>query len=271
MMDRALRTSLTMVLVIVALGLAGSALAEPRPEPGAGQGPLSEDMVFVKGGCFEMGDDSVDDPFDVGFGGIDNKKPMHTVCVGDFYIGRYEVTQRQWTEVMGKNPSYHKPCDDCPVETVNWYDVQDFLERLGRKDGGEYRLPTEAEWEYAATSGGKRERFPGTSNDSELGDYAWHMGNSDFVAHPVGRKKPNGLGLYDMGGNVWEWVEDWYEWNYYKTSPKDKPMGPLTGEYRVIRGGAWSCDWKVQRTVARGWGDPEDKDSMRGFRAVRDK
>lgn len=267
------------VLAISAFGLRASVLAESRPEQqkdtalleaGSGQGSQPDGMVFVKGGCFEMGDDFAGEPIDEPYTSI--KKPVHTVCVGGFYIGRYEVTQRQWTEVMGNNPSYFKPCDDCPVESVSWDAVQEFLDKLSRKEGKNYRLPTEAEWEYAARSRGKSDSYAGTDNDDELVDYAWYGANADGKAHPVGRKKPNGLGLYDMSGNVWEWVEDWYGKDYYKISPRDNPKGPESGEYRVFRGGAWVCAGKgSERVSARSYGLPDDLDSMRGFRVVMDK
>ncbi len=265
------------VLAITALGFTACALVESRPEQlkdtagleaGLDDGQLPEGMVFVKGGCFEMGDDSAEGLI---YEDLPHATLVHTVCVGGFYMGKYEVTQRQWTEVMGNNPSYFKPCFECPVESVSWNDAQEFLDKLGRKDGKKYRLPTEAEWEYAARSNGKKERFPGTDNDNELVDYAWYTGNADKKTHPVGQKKPNGLGLYDMSGNVWEWVQDWYEENYYGTSPKDNPKGPESGEYRVLRGAAWSCGPLSARTSSRSYGTPDDWDSLRGFRVVRSK
>ncbi|HOC59122.1 MAG TPA: formylglycine-generating enzyme family protein [Smithellaceae bacterium] len=191
-------------------------------------------MVFVQGGCFQMGRYPV-------LGGSSDEKPVHEVCVGDFYIGKYEVTQGQWKAVMGNNPSYFKDCgDNCPVEKVSWNAVQDFIRKLKSQSGKDYRLPTEAEWEYAATSGGKSEKWAGTSNESSFGDYAWYNGNSGSKTHPIGQKMPNGLGLYDMSGNVWEWCSDWYKSDYYKSSPRDNPQGPSSGTSRVNRGGGWS-------------------------------
>lgn len=220
-----------------------------------------EDMVFVKGGCFEMGDT---------FGDADRaERPAHIVCVSDFYMGRYEVTQRLWADVMGSNPSRFKGCDDCPVERVSWYDAQSFLEKLGSKDGRKYRLPTEAEWEYAARSGGKKEKYAGISSDNALGRYAWYYSNSESKTHPVGMKKPNGLGLYDMTGNVWEWTMDCYDDNYYKSSPKDNPQGALKGPYRVLRGGSWSnYRWYTRASIRDGF-NPNVRFSYYGLRFVR--
>ncbi|KAF0159731.1 MAG: hypothetical protein FD159_229 [Syntrophaceae bacterium] len=190
------------------------------------------ELIFVKGGCYQMGDT-------VG-GGESNEKPVHEVCVNDFYMGKYEVTQGQWKKVMGNNPSYYSGCgDNCPVEMVSWNDVQTFVEKLNRNSGKRYRLPTEAEWEYAARSGGKSEKWPGTSSESSLGDYAWYSSNSGSKTHPVGQKQPNGLGLHDMSGNVWEWCSDWYGNKYYNQSPRDNPAGPSSGSLRVQRGGSW--------------------------------
>ena len=200
-------------------------------------------FVLVKGGCFQMGDTFGD--------GAASEKPVHEVCVSDFYMGKYEVTQGQWKKLMGNNPSDLNDCadDDCPVKQVSWDDAQAFISKLNTKSGKNYRLPMEAEWEYAARSGGKREKWAGTSNESSLGNYAWYDDNSEGRAHPVGKKRANGLGFYDMSGNVLEWCEDWYGKSYYSESPRNNPRGPSAGQARVLRGGPWAVRWWVRTSV----------------------
>lgn len=223
-------------------------------------------FVFVKGGCYQMGE----------------SYNAHEVCVDDFYMGKYEVTQGQWKAVMGNNPSYFKDCgDNCPVESVSWNDIQEFISKLNQKitpqspplskGGGKggYRLPTEAEWEYAAKSGGKNEKWAGTSSESKLGDYAWYDTSAGSETYPVGQKKPNGLGIYDMSGNVSEWVNDWYGSDYYKSSPKDNPKGPNSGAYRAHRGGCWSDIARFLVATYRDRYEPPDRGyDILGFRVA---
>jgi len=216
------------------------------------------EMVFVKGGCFEMGDIS-------GAGHV-REKPVHEVCVGDFYLGKYEVTQKEWKEIMKTKPSYGKRCNDCPVDNISWLDIRKFIMKLKEKTGKKYRLPTEAEWEYAARSGGKKEIWSGTSDEVELEDYAWYKDNSFGKTHPVGEKEPNGLGIYDMSGNVMELVWDRYDREYYKSSPKDNPKGALDKSNRVIRGGSWYYEALGLRTAYRDGNKPGDKFKGVGFR-----
>ncbi len=202
------------------------------------------DMVFVPGGSYDMG--GTTDRFS-----NENEGPVHEVFVDAFYIKRFEVTQEEWKDVMGDNPSYFAGCDDCPVDSVGWNDIQKFLSKLNEETGLIYRLPTEAEWEYAAR-GGNKEKWAGTSNEDELGEYAWYEDNSIDRTHPVGTKKPNGLGLCDMSGNVVEWCSDWYDKNYYENSPENNPKGPSSGEYcRVFRGGSWNDEEEDIRTSNR--------------------
>ena len=205
-----------------------------------------------------------------GFGdGEVSERPLHEVCVNDFRMGKYEVTQGQWKAVMGSNPSFFKDCgDDCPVENVSWNGIQVFLDILSRKTGRKYRLPTEAEWEYAAKSGGKNEKWSGTSADAELGGCAWYYRNSEKKTHPVGRKNANSLGLYDMSGNVWEWVEDRFSGRYYRESPKENPQGPEGGLSHVVRGGSWSGFAEYVRTTDRMQYEPNHCSSSGGFRCV---
>ena len=217
------------------------------------------EFVLVKGGCFQMGDTFGD--------GQADEKPVHTVCVDDYYIGKYEITQGQWQSVMGNNPSYFKDCGEkCPVEQVNWNDIQEFIKKLNAKTKKKYRLPTEAEWEYAARSGGKKEKYAGLSSDAELGKYAWYSANAGGSAHPVGQKQPNGLGLHDMTGNVWEWCQDWHGETYYSQSPRKNPSGPPSGTRRVLRGGAWIFEPVGIRSAIRYGLTPASRSDLYGFR-----
>lgn len=238
--------------------------AGPKAQPRQFKAPDNGmEFVFVKGECFQMGDS-------FGDGDID-EKPVHDVCIDDFYMGKYEVTQGQWQAIMGNNPSNFKNCgDNCPIEEVSWNDAQEFIKRLNSRTGSkQYRLPTEAEWEYAARSGGKKEKWAGTGNESELGDYAWYFKNSANKTHPVGQKKPNGLGLYDMSGNVWEWVQDRYNQHYYNNSQRNNPAGPISGQNRVLRGGSWDLDASGSRTALRDRSRPDLINSVNGLRLAR--
>ncbi len=198
------------------------------------------EMVFVEGGIFQMGSNS---------GGSD-EKPVHTVRIKSFYIGKYEVTQKQWREVMEKNPSRFSGCDNCPVENVSWNDVQEFISKLNAKTGMNYRLPTEAEWEYAAR-GGNKSRWYKYSGSNKVGDVAWYYENSEKKTHAIGFRQSNELGIYDMSGNVWEWCSDKYSHIYYKVTPVDNPKGPYTSDYKVLRGGSWFNNEDSCRTANR--------------------
>ncbi|OGW69871.1 MAG: hypothetical protein A3J72_05820 [Nitrospirae bacterium RIFCSPHIGHO2_02_FULL_40_19] len=238
-----------------------------------------EGMVFIKGGCYQMGDTFGD--------GEGDEKPVHEVCVDDFYMGETEVTQRQWTKIMGSNPSRFKGCNNCPVESVSWNDVQEFINKLNTKSPrphlekgdkrGFYRLPTEAEWEYAARSGGKREKFAGFSEASELYQYAnfcdsnckfdWKEENQNDGyknTSPVKQYKPNGVGLYDMTGNVWEWCSDWY--GHHNINLKNNPKGADSGLYKVLRGGAWNnIPWQMRASSRNGY-EQSDRNTNLGIR-----
>jgi sulfatase modifying factor 1 len=219
------------------------------------------EFVWIKGGCYDMGDIFGD--------GNPDEKPVHEVCVNGFYIGKHEVTQAQWEKVMGNNPSFFKRGGSYPVENVSWYEIQEYIRKLKRSINIKYRLPTEAEWEYAARSGGRKEKWPGTSKESDLDDFAWTDKNSGEQDHPVGRKKPNGLGLFDMSGNVWEWVADWYDQDYYRNSSKDNPKGPDRSwdNTRVIRGGSWISMPGDSRASLRAKAIPSVRGNL-GFRLV---
>jgi formylglycine-generating enzyme required for sulfatase activity len=157
---------------------------------------------------------------------------------------------------------------DHPVVNVTWNDAVAFCEWLSRKEGKTYRLPTEAEWEYACRAGSTTKWCFGDT-ESQLGDYAWFRSNSENVTHPVGGKRPNAWGLQDMHGNVWEWCADWYENDYYGSSPPDDPNGPSSGTYRVLRRGSWGDNARYARSSGRDRSHPDDRDLNLGFRAAR--
>jgi len=215
------------------------------------------EFVFVNGGCYQMGSNN-----------IDNTKPVHPVCVSAFSMGKTEVTQAQWAKVMGNNPSRFKQCGpECPVEYVSWNEAQHFIKKLNSLSGKQYRMPTEAEWEYAARSGGKNEQWAGTNDQKQLNSFAWYKDNSGETTHKVALKMPNGLGLYDMTGNVDEWCRDWYH-EAYNASPKDNPSGPGNGKERVLRGGSWVGTVDEARAAMRYSYTPDDRYDYAGLRLV---
>ena len=193
---------------------------------------ISIEMVKVEAGTFMMGATSeMKDP-------SSDEKPLHQVTLtNDYYMGKYEVTQALWRAVMGSNPSKYKG-DNLPVEKVSWNDCQKFISKLNKMTGRKFRLPTEAEWEYAAR-GGKRSRGYQYSGNSNISNVAWYDGNSGSKPHPVGTKQANELGIYDMSGNVYEWCLDWY--GSYSSSSQTNPTGADSGSSRVYRSGSWSC------------------------------
>lgn len=195
------------------------------------------EMIYIPGGCFEMGD-----PFDEG---IENEKPLHEVRLDAFFIGRTPVTQVQWLSLMDDNPSsFHG--SHYPVEQVTFDDAMAFARKLSRAhhDSFRFSLPTEAQWEFAARSGGKSERYAGGNDIDAL---AWYEANSQGSTHPVGGKAPNGLGLHDMSGNVWEWCLDSFDPEAYATHAGQNPQVDRPGADRVIRGGSWSLDsWSAR-------------------------
>ena len=216
-------------------------------------------MVAIQGGTFQMGSEN----------GNDDEKPVHNVKLHNFYIGKYEVTQAQWKVIMGKNRNYFKG-DNLPVENVSWNDVQKFLLKLNALTNKTYRLPTEAEWEYAAgyskSSATGHTKWAGTNNESTIDNFAWYDSNSNNTTHAVGTKQPNELGLYDMSGNLWEWCSDWYD--NYSNYAQISPTGPISGSHRVSRGGGWSRDAQYCRVTSRSGNLPEAYGSHVGFRLV---
>ena len=219
------------------------------------------DMVYVKGGTFTMGATA-----EQGSDAYSNEKPTHSVTLSDYYIGKYEVTQAQWRAVMGSNPSKWKG-DNLPVENVSWNDIQKFIKKLNAQTGKKFRLPTEAEWEYAARGGNQSKGYKYSGSNS-ISEVAWYDGNSGDKTHPVGQKSPNELGIYDMSGNVWEWCQDWYSSSAYSSSSQTNPTGPNSGSHRVLRGGSWDNAASRSRVSDRGNNSPDDRFNRGGFRLV---
>ena len=223
-------------------------------------GNIKLEMVKIPAGSFLMGSADNDKSAD-GY-----EKPQHQVNLQEFYLGKYPVTQEQFQAIMRNNPSYFKDNPKNPVEQVSWNDAQAFCQKLSEKIGKKYRLPSEAEWEYACRAGTQTRYYFG-DDEMELGEYAWYKETSGRKTHPVGQKKPNNWGLYDMHGNVWEWCEDgWHE--NYENAPTD---GTAWNEnhsvtYRVLRGGSWVDSPRSCRSASRGIDD--NRDNFDGFRVV---
>ena len=228
-------------------------------------------MVYVEGGTFMMGGTE-----EQGNEVTSGELPVHEVTLSDFYIGKYEVTQAQWAAVMGTtlseilNEIGYQPFgvgDDFPMYDITWTEAYIFCERMTKRTGKTYRLPTEAEWEYAARGGQKADKTKYAGSDN-LDEVAWYRSNSDTLTHPVGQKKPNGLGLYDMSGNVGEWCGDLYD--DYPSEPQTNPTGPVSvrARERVVRGGYWQSEGNMARVSSRGKYDVGYKGFARGFRVV---
>lgn len=212
--------------------------------------PSTIEFVRVPAGCYQMGSET----------GEKHEKPVHRECVGDFDIGKYEVTQGQWKAVMGTNLSKFNHSDNHPAENVSWNDAQQFLAKLNAQKTGTYRLPTEAEWEYACRSGGKDQEYAGDAAD--VAEIAWYNKNEiGNTTHPVGTKKPNGLGIHDMSGNVWEWVQDTFTTPYGGDTKETK---------RVLRGGSWDGKIRYVRCAIRNRNEADRRDPRLGFRVVRE-
>jgi formylglycine-generating enzyme required for sulfatase activity len=213
---------------------------------------IGMELVLIPAGSFQMGSNE----------GSSDEKPVHQVTIAQaFCMGKTEVTQAQWKAVMGNNPSYFKG-DDLPVEQVSWQDAKAFIQKLNAKENTDkYRLPSEAEWEYAARAGSTTKWHFG-NDESLLGDYAWYDGNSGGKTHAVAGKKPNKYGLYDMAGNVWEWNEDGWESNY--NTPRTQSPYENSSENRLLRGGSWNNDANGCRSAYRDYGSYR----RYGFRVV---
>ena len=221
---------------------------------------IGMEFVTIPAGKFMMGWSPGDKSYNSDY-------PRHEVTITKgFELGQYEVTQGQWVKVMGKNPSHFKGDDRLPVEKVNWNDAQAFIAKLNALDDSyRYRLPTEAEWEYAARGGTTGPYY------GDLDVIAWYYSNSGGKTHPVGQKQPNEYGLYDMLGNVWEWCSDWYGKGYYSVSPAADPQGPSSGLRRVLRGGSWYFDSLYAHVSYRDTFFLTLRFSFNGFRVCRQK
>ena len=220
---------------------------------------VSFEMVYVEGGTFDMGATS-----EQGSDAYDDEYPVHSVTLSDYYIGRCEVTQELWEAVMGSNLSWFKGAQN-PVESVRGAFCQGFINKLNSLTGRTFRLPTEAEWEYAARGGNKSRHYKYSGSDN-IDDVAWHYGNSGGETHEVGTKTANELGIYDMSGNVWEWCSDWY--GGYSAGAQTNPQGPSSGSFRVLRGGGWSGYAWLCRVSNRFNIDPSSSRSNDGLRLV---
>ncbi len=285
---------LCLLSILISLALISISAADSLPVN------MSENMVLVKGGCFNMGDVFSDVP--------SNEKPVHEVCVDDFYMGKYEVTVGEFTEFAkateyrteaewqdgchvwaGKGEIKEKQfdwqntnfqqTDNDPVVCISWNDTYEYFQWLNKKTGRNFRLPTEAEWEYAARSGGQEYKFSwgnGAPTENIADDTAFKellgktgdLGYNDGYAltSPVGSFKPNELGLYDMSGNVSEWIADWFDEEYYSKSTKNNPKGPDQGGCRVIRGVTWNPLVKLAKTTTRFCSIPGGRGTWMGFR-----
>ncbi len=262
--------------------------------------PQAPEMVYIQGGTFTMGCTSEQEPDCFSW-----ERPAHEVTVASFFLGKYEVRQGEWESLMGDNPSNFSDCgSNCPVEDVSWYDVIVYCNRLSEQEGltpcyysdqsfstvygktgqtwslpnaGEvywlttangYRLPTEAEWEFAARGGVQSQGYKYAGGDA-IDAVAWYSENSGDQTQPVGGKAANELGLYDLSGNVWEWCWDWYDGDYYNERVTCQPQGPNSGDFRVLRGGSWSFSARDCRVADRLFIDPGNRINFNGFRLSR--
>jgi len=216
-------------------------------------------FVWVEGGCYQMGSDDAAADAD--------ELPVHEVCVDGFWLGKYEVTQKEWQSVMGDTTSHFSGAW-LPMELVSWDDCQAFIQKMNDQGSAKFRLPTEAEWEFAARGGIKSQGYI-YSGANEIDDMAWYVKNSYALTHNVGGKSPNELGFFDMSGNIWEWCQDWYSETYYSQSPENNPQGPETGSHRIVRGGSWVDPEVAPRVANRLMIKPETRLFDIGLRLVK--
>ena len=227
---------------------------------------VSFKMVSVTGGTFLMGAQKTNSgSANYDEDAYDDEAPVHNVTLSDYSIGETEVTQALWTAVMGSNPSYFIG-DNLPVETVSWNDCQEFITKLNQATGKTFRLPTEAEWEFAARGGTKSQGYK-YSGSNTVGDVAWYTNNSEDHTHVVATNQPNELGLYDMSGNVYEWCQDWF--GDYSSSAQSNPTGATSDSYRVSRGGSWHSTARICRVTIRGYYTPTNSINYLGFRLAQ--
>jgi formylglycine-generating enzyme required for sulfatase activity len=222
---------------------------------------IEPEMVYVEGGTFLMGCNQQEDSCQ------SDEMPAHSVTISSFNIGKYEITQEQWKKVMGKNPSNIALDGNYPVTNVSWYDAQEFCNRLNATTGKNYRLPTEAEWEYAARGGNKSKgyKYSGSNNLKKVG---WYEENRGISPQPVGRKLPNELGIYDMSGNVYEWCSDKY--GAYSENKQTDPLGASSGSDRICHGGSWRSNATFCRIAFRHHEIPDSSYGNLGLRVVLD-
>ncbi len=222
------------------------------------------EMVCIDGGTFTMGQKWV---YGAGISG--DEDPPHQVTLPKYCIGKYEITQIQWLGIMGRNPSDFKGCPTCPIEQISWNEIQKFITKLNALTGKNYRLPTEAEWQFAAQGGNLSKGYK-YSGDTAVSNVAWYCENNCKTTKPVGSKQPNELGIYDMSGNAVELCSDWYDKDYYEKSPTENPKGPAEGTAKVMRGGSWEDHEDRCRVSKRDKVTLDERCYHAGFRLAMD-